>query len=452
MAYLQREESSTENLEYSPRIVLREQEQNIVEDFILKDFGRFLTVNDDFLNKSSARRNLFQNTNVILRKLNNVANQLDNFFKFLWDNVYLIKVTTDDSKNAIRIFSVMNNRGLDLSPTDLIKSDLLSKIKDSSKADKKSDVWELWEEKVKRENFSRLFNFICMIYKEDRVREELYSEFQKISPRIGSDVEQVFQEIESFSEAYAKIQHCQYDSKNSNKINDYLTWLNRIPNTDWMPVALLACKSPTIKEAVLEELLRNMEILAAYLMLKGENVNGRMKRYIPAIQLVKTTNDFQKVADNLKLTATERSKFLEMLAGDIYTLPYQAAKYILLRLDSLISDQQGSNYDPKVLTIEHVLPQTVDPNSEWMTTWSDESIRNQWIHKIGNLVPLNKRRNSAAQNFDFQRKKNEYFQGNTRVTSYAWTTKVINKQTWTKEDVKERQEEAIQVFETKWLG
>ena len=42
---------------------------------------------------------------------------------------------------------------------------------------------------------------------------------------------------------------------------------------------------------------------------------------------------------------------------------------------------------------------------------ADESIRNKWVHKIANLVPLTRPKNSAAQNYDFDQKKKIYFTG-----------------------------------------
>ena len=37
-----------------------------------------------------------------------------------------------------------------------------------------------------------------------------------------------------------------------------------------------------------------------------------------------------------------------------------------------------------------------------------EEERDKWVHRISNLVPLTRRINSSAQNFDFQEKKNKY--------------------------------------------
>lgn len=69
------------------------------------------------------------------------------------------------------------------------------------------------------------------------------------------------------------------------------------------------------------------------------------------------------------------------------------------------------NHTPNVLTIEHVLPQTVDAASEWAQNWPDVDERARWLHRLANLVPLNRARNSKGLNYDFDRKKSAYFAG-----------------------------------------
>ena len=110
----------------------------------------------------------------------------------------------------------------------------------------------------------------------------------------------------------------------------------------------------------------------------------------------------------------------------------------------------AASYDPTVLTIEHVLPQTVDPASEWASLWVDPTERKQWVHKIANLVPLNRRRNSQAQNYDFARKKEAYFSGKKGVSSYVLTTQVLNSPAWTPEYLAKRQQELLDVLEDNW--
>lgn len=122
--------------------------------------------------------------------------------------------------------------------------------------------------------------------------------------------------------------------------------------------------------------------------------------------------------------------------------------YLVLRLDSFVSDG-SAYYDSKLLTIEHVLPQTVAPGSQWEKDWPDPVEREKWLHKLGNILPLSKRKNSQAQNYEFPVKKEKYFK-TKGVSSFALTTQVLNYTTWTPAIVQKRQSELIEICKKKW--
>ena len=92
----------------------------------------------------------------------------------------------------------------------------------------------------------------------------------------------------------------------------------------------------------------------------------------------------------------------------------------------------------------------MEDGSEWETLWPDVKERDFWLNRIANLVPLTRRHNSAAQNFEFDRKKNTYFKGKNGTTSYPLTTQVIDILQWTPETVMTRQEELIDVLRNAW--
>ena len=91
-------------------------------------------------------------------------------------------------------------------------------------------------------------------------------------------------------------------------------------------------------------------------------------------------------------------------------------KYLILRLDEFTADSDAK-YEYKYFSIEHILPQTVPSGSEWERTWTEEDIE-FWKHKIGNLIPLNRKTNSKVQNKDFKEKKETYLKNTNGAVSY----------------------------------
>ena len=119
------------------------------------------------------------------------------------------------------------------------------------------------------------------------------------------------------------------------------------------------------------------------------------------------------------------------------------------RVDAFVGDG-AATYDNGLLTIEHVLPQTVDLASDWQKIWPDEVLRKRWVHRLANLVPLTQKRNSKAQNYDFAKKKSAYFGGKHGVSSYVLTTQVLNASAWTPAVVEQRQSDLIDVLSSRW--
>ena len=144
-----------------------------------------------------------------------------------------------------------------------------------------------------------------------------------------------------------------------------------------------------------------------------------------------------------------KSEMLQVLDGDIYLMTARRRNHLLLRLDAFLGDG-AATYDNGLLTIEHVLPQTVDPASNWQTLWPDEALRKRWVHRLANLVPLTQKRNSKAQNYDFDTKKSAYFGGKHGVSSYVLTTQVLNSASWTPAIVSQRQLDLIDVLANRW--
>lgn len=71
------------------------------------------------------------------------------FIDWLLENVHLVEITAYSDDDAYTIFETMNDRGLSLSPTDMLKGYLLANIEDD---DKRTHANERWREYIKRLN------------------------------------------------------------------------------------------------------------------------------------------------------------------------------------------------------------------------------------------------------------------------------------------------------------
>jgi hypothetical protein len=121
---------------------------------------------------------------------------------------------------------------------------------------------------------------------------------------------------------------------------------------------------------------------------------------------------------------------------------------LLLRLDRLLSDGSAV-YEHDVVSVEHVMPQQPAPNSQWAAWVSDTKIYQSWVHRLGNLVLLSRKKNSSASNREFSWKKNSYFTKGG-VSGFALTTQVLQHSEWTVDIMQAQQTLVMKVLEAHW--
>ena len=448
-AYIIEKGKKFEKIQPSPRLFLRNQDQEFFRKYI-QDIDIEALKDLDRAKLNEVERNICNNAKILHSKIQQKffsnKNALMEFAEFILNRCVLIAISTPSQKSAFRIFSVINSRGLDLQPTDMIKAEIIGKIPEKDREDY-SEKWEQIESSLGRNQFNDLFVYIRMIYVRKKAKRSLLEEFNEyVTPKFKPD-KLIDELLEPYADSLGIILNANYASEaNAENINEYLKWFGRIDNTDWVPPVIHFLKKFGTDSEPTLQFLKSFERLLAYIHIFGKNVNKRIERYgkiIDDIEKSENGADLQR----LNLENDEINKMKDVLNGDIYNLHSNRRQYLILRLDSFISDQ-AAVYNSKILTIEHVLPQ--DTNAEdWLEIWPDATVWEEWVHKLANLVPLNKRKNSKAQNYAFKKKCEIYFSG-TNASSYALTSQVLQKDTWDIEIVEKRQKELLQILYDKW--
>lgn len=67
---------------------------------------------------------------------------LPHFIDWLNENVHLVEITASSDNDAYTIFETMNDRGLSLSPTDMLKGYLLANVTDNTQTVHANDLWK----------------------------------------------------------------------------------------------------------------------------------------------------------------------------------------------------------------------------------------------------------------------------------------------------------------------
>lgn len=280
--------------------------------------------------------------------------------RFIISRCYVVVVSTTDFDAAYRIFSILNDRGLDLSHTDILKSEIIGAIPEADR-DTYTDKWVTEETELGRSNFDALFGHIRMIHAKVKAKTTILKAFRDSVAPTKNPRHFIDQVLVPMASAFHDVLHASYESTSkADKINDMLRWLGRVENADWVPPAISFLSRHRGDPARVLTFLTDLERLAAYLMISRANVNDRIERYAEVLLQIEADSD---------------------------------------------------------------------------------------VHAAGSALQLAEF--SQAQNFDFDRKKHEYF-GRNGVSPFALTTQVLSKAEWTPSVVDNRQQELIGRLASVW--
>ena len=403
-------------------------------------------------NLTDSQRNLRENALFYLRELGSISeSRRIRLAQFIVQRTLLVVVSTPDLSSAYRIFSVLNDRGLDLSPADILKAELIGQIPEAAQAEYTAR-WDDTEESLGREGFEDLIGHIRAIFVRSWERASLLDGFRSHVMRAMPDPRRFIDAILiPYGAAYYVIRNATYEHpKGAERINELLRWLNRVDNADWVPPAILYLTRHHDDPERLARFFADLERLAASLMIRRQYANRRVSRYGRLITAIDRGDDLAPAASPMQLTREEREATLGALSGDFYLMTARPRNYTLQRLDSSLAGVSDVVYGYANLTVEHVLPRNPLPDSDWMRWFPTLEERAVNVHRLGNLVLLSRTKNAQAANYDFARKKSTYFAGRNGVSPFALTTQVLREHEWTPQVVQRRQDELLAHLKTLW--
>ncbi len=442
-----------------PRLQLRKIDQPFFEKFVQRadGFAALDAVAPEELEELDSRKNILRNALALraaVRRSLTSDDDVRKFTQFLCNRCVFAVVKTPSQESAFRVFNVLNNRGLPLLFSDVLKAEIVGKIQD----DEYAKTWEKFERSLGRKAFNELFGHILKIYRYDNPKTSQLNAFkgsvltnyrtpEKLQAFFDGVLIPCAENVKRLRDLTLKFPS---GDKTKAATNRVLRFLNQIEFSDWLPPALaflLERRRGAFAELSLLEFFEKLERLSAALYFIGTIATRRFERFAVVVRAV-NSGEIGDLRDALELRPEEKRAFYERLTGDVYNdLSSKKRKYLVLRLDSFLAEK-GVEYDWETATLEHVLPQT--PTADyWTSRWSEDE-RERWTHRLANLVPLSQRRNSKAGNFDFKKKRDAYFLADKKSSPYLLTTQLLNVDDWTPEIVARRQADLLAVLDENW--
>lgn len=388
------------------------------DDALLKDKMQAKDVNISIRNMANAML-------VAHEFLEENKSDIIGYLSYFLNKVLMIYVATEELQDAFQLFTVLNNRGVKLSSSDILKAE---NLKELSAADRTS--WATrWEEMETYfgEDFDKFLSHIRTILVKKKQTTTLLKEFdefvysnqeydrtqKKYVPRTpilrrGRDT---FELLYSYYHTYQEV----FDTDHSvvtgdYEITNYLKLMETGFGADYWIAPVLDYYRKYRRGgfvAFLKALDRKLSadwITAATPTVRMENVNAILRE-------IEASQDSTALLQSKTFTIN-KSDFERVINGDIYGRSF--AKYLLLKLDLIYRGSSTPMIPQAIASIEHILPRNPSADSQWVKDFSAAE-REEWTNKLGNLVLISRRKNTSQGNRDYVEKKEKYFEKNIEM-------------------------------------
>ncbi|GAA8244531.1 DUF262 domain-containing protein [Helicobacter pylori] len=433
--------------------------------------------NDSQASKNKNNKNNYLKNAICLKNYfkEKEIKDINDFIKWLYFKVVFIKTTCPNVSMALRIFSVLNARGLPLHAIDVFKVELLKKLANKKDQEEFVSRWSALHQKCsgnelkfpkrkenKREKnatetlFSWYLTYLNPVTSGKSMEERLADQFE----RLNKPPLEYFKGVEDFYNAYCKVLEMQ----------DWHAHLLSYLASDFWRIILCTSILHHYSDQEIET-LKELLVKFYYQNWVAEQKEPKKQTNCNIIKALKEKQSVENIASIVKeyLNGNKITQhFKEKLEDDhLYEKHKKALKNSWLR-PILILVEYSMSDDPKPKRIqkddyhiEHILPQNPDPSSQWMKDFSEEE-RGLYTHSLANLTLLGGKKNTKALsqvlNQDFKEKKEIYMgkpvaldnKKTFRVmTCYDMTKNDVCRYTeWTPKSLEKRKEELIQIIES----
>ncbi len=413
--------------------------------------------NDPSKGKNSYLKNAICLKNYLEKK---EIEDINDFIQWLYLKVNFITITCSDTDMALRIFNVLNARGLPLHATDIFKGELLKKLTEEKEQEELATRWENLRQKCLDNGFametlfSQHLNYLHPTTSKERMEKRLITWFNNLNkPPL-----EYFKGVEDFYNAYCEVL----------KMQDRHAYLLSYLEDNYWRAILCTSILHDYSESKIEDLKELLVKFYYQYWVAKKPKDQREQTCCNIIKALKEKKSMEHIVSIARKNLDEYSvtqHFKENLRDDhLYEKHQKSSKNSWLR-PILILVEYFMSDDPKPkriqmdknLHVEHILPQKPTLSSQWAKDFNEEE-RERYTHSLANLTLLGGKKNTKASNLDFKDKKKIYMGEEIRLnkkktfrvmTCYKMTTDIAYHYTeWTPKSLEKREKDLMSIIES----
>lgn len=382
--------------------------------------------------------------------------RLEDLTDYLLNQCEVLVLTAKNPESGLRLFQVLNNRGLQLSEVDLVKPDLLHALppEDQPKA---ARMWENMEDLLGSESFDTLLRSYIFIQSGDWVSpgQDFTKALKAIMMSRGAELFH-FEDVPRYGDAFSQIHWGEIEytdpHKNPNALMTGLSFLGRSLGEwkEYLPVAMeLIIWFGDDHEKLFEYILA-LDRTYFIWFINETPENARRNFAFRMIMQMREGVDLLGPEGVLNAPAREQEKAFARLTEPFPKLYQRGA---MIRRTEIAYCLRAGMPIPQYLnqtSSEHILPRNPRNGSQWLIDFSRRDMRD-CLDLLGNGVPLSRDLDKRVGNKDFALKKSSYEQAG--ASRYFLTVGEICRQDhWKPDDIRARTAAIASLLIGFWTG
>lgn len=372
--------------------------------------------------------------------------------QILMQQLPLAMITTSVNENPYTIFETLNERGLTLEESDLIRNSVFMQLdlEDQDRFNEK--YWLPFERKFAstdrydKESLTRFYRIYLMKEGDYVKKNGVYDAFRK---RIDEDPRELAKTLDYYSDLYLEIKRPQTAEP---------AWLQcalgrkqylDIGTADSLILNLLdRWKSGTLSATDLKRIFRGLESFAIRRSICGDSTRGYYQIFPSSIKSIDEDAVVRSLFSYLhgRGWPNDETFKLNFVTFNLYSRESDKCRLILETLQRDYGHKEP--VDLESVQIEHVMPQEIgeDKHGEaWKSILGEnwENIHDEWLHTPGNLTLTGY--NPELSNKKFEDKQALFEDSNIELNDYF-----VDVDSWTQDEIKNRGEELAKEVARLW--
>jgi uncharacterized protein with ParB-like and HNH nuclease domain len=350
---------------------------------------------------------------------------------YIFNQVKIIRIDCQSVSFAIKLFQVLNDRGLDLSNSDLIKSFLIGRIHKiydadaelkKTKEDQFMDDWKSCETIAidTEENMNNLFVMFEYFLLAKNPEKSLYDELVRLFENV--DPNEIIIKFKKFITNYKdKV----YNTKDPIMYSlFYLRW-----GMYWRSIVLTALFNDY------QDFDKFLKVFRRYYYINwiaGNTLTKIKQTSFNIIGWLKENKSVEFIEEQLNnlMISDAYSRAVNSLNGDIYFEQWCKPLLFMIEYNQIDNPPFYSMGDRNIQT-EHILPRAYEKNEDWHYAKEIVGI-DEWIHTGANLTLLSGSKNLDARHYKFETKIKSYdgsgFEDakDSKMSNFNITQRIVN--------------------------